>query len=104
MATFAELQSKIQEWADMRGILSQGITRAQADKTMEEAQELRSAIYQDDRDAVIDGIGDTLVTLIIQAELNDLNVVDCLEAAWLEIRDRKGSIQNGQFVREVEDE
>lgn len=102
MTRFAELEAQVKEWADQRGILRMGTKEAQADKTLEEAQELKSAIFQSDRGAVIDGIGDTLVTLIIQAELNDLDVVDCLEAAWLEIKNRKGSIQNGQFVKEVE--
>lgn len=99
MKTFAELESQIKLWADKRGLLIMGTKEAQADKTLEEAQELKSAIYQGDKNGIIDGIGDTLVTLIIQAELNDLNIVNCLESAWFEIMDRQGFMQDGQFVK-----
>ena len=49
---------------------------------------------------VIDGIGDVLVTLIIVAEQLGLTLTECLAVAYLEIKDRKGRLVNGTFIKE----
>ena len=49
-----------------------------------------------------DGIGDVLVTLIIVADLEGTNLLECLEHAWEEIKDRKGRLNaNGVFEKET---
>lgn len=100
MRTFNELKAKVEKWAADKGILEQGTTHAQAHKTLEEASEIVTAITLNDRTGIIDGIGDTLVTLIIQAKMNDLDILECLEYAYNEIADRKGEMVNGTFVKE----
>ncbi len=97
---FNELKAKVEKWAEDKGILEQGTTHAQAHKTLEEASEIVTAITQNDRTGIIDGIGDTLVTLIIQAKMNDLDILECLEYAYNEIANRKGEMINGTFVKE----
>lgn len=96
---FNELKQKVEQWAEDKGILEQGTTHAQAHKTLEEASEILTAITKNDRAGIIDGIGDTLVTLIIQSKMNDLDILECLEYAYNEIADRKGEMINGTFVK-----
>jgi hypothetical protein len=47
-----------------------------------------------------DGIGDILVTVIIFAQQLGYTPAECLEAAWNEIKDRKGKTEGGVFIRE----
>lgn len=46
------------------------------------------------------GIGDTLVTIIVLAHQLDLDVTECLSIAYEEIKNRKGKMINGTFVKE----
>jgi len=98
-----DFHTKITKWADERGLFDDpSVTPlAQYWKTMEEVMELGQAISQEDRDAVADAIGDVMVTLSIQATKWGLTLQDCAERAWDEIKDRKGRLVNGQFVKEA---
>jgi hypothetical protein len=49
---------------------------------------------------IIDAIGDIQVVLIILAAQYDLDVDDCLNTAYLQIKDRKGKTVNGIFIKE----
>ena len=49
---------------------------------------------------VADGIGDMLVTIILLAKAVDLESLDCLEMAYNEIKNRKGKMVDGLFVKE----
>lgn len=69
-------------------------------KTEEEVQELQDAIAADDIAAARDAIGDVYVTLVMQAQMWGLTMQECIEAAWQEIKDRKGRMINGVFVKE----
>ena len=44
-------------------------------------------------DALKDGIGDTVVTLIILAQQHDMTLQECLQYAYDEIKGRKGDNQ-----------
>ena len=69
-------------------------------KTWEETDELITAIEKDDRAEVIDALGDILVTIIIQAEMQGLKLTDCLESAYNVIAKRTGKMVDGQFVKD----
>lgn len=100
-------ETDIITWARNRGIFDKehGSSRKrQADKTQEELDELFEAISLDDIDLARDAIGDILVTLAIQAKMWNLKMDDCIEAAWDEIKDRRGRMQNGLFVKESIDD
>jgi NTP pyrophosphatase (non-canonical NTP hydrolase) len=101
MMDFDMLETLVCLWASKHGIFSQGTTIAQAEKTLEEAQEIKDAIEEGDRDKLVDALGDTLVTLIVQAEMNGVDLIECGETAWNEIKDRQGKMVDGQFVKEV---
>lgn len=97
--TFEELEQLVSEWAEEKGIYDKGTPLAQADKTLEEAQEIRDGIVDGDKDEIIDGIGDTLVTLIIQARMQQVDIVECLNVAYDIISKRTGKMVDGQFVK-----
>lgn len=90
-------------WATERGIFSElhgsNPTR-QADKTQEELLEMFDGIRRGDLGLIQDAIGDICVTLAIQCKFWGLSMDDCIEAAWNEIKDRKGQMIAGQFVKE----
>jgi NTP pyrophosphatase (non-canonical NTP hydrolase) len=97
---YNELESLVIAWATQKGILQKGTPAAQCDKTLEEVYELHEAIKNNDRDEIIDALGDILVTIIIQAEMQSLKLEDCLQSAYNVISKRKGQMIDGQFVKE----
>lgn len=50
----------------------------------------------------IDAFGDILVCLIQAMRLSNVSMQDCLAHAWNQIKDRKGTMVNGKFVKEPE--
>lgn len=100
MRHYGELEALVIAWAAQKGILENGTPRAQAMKTWEETDELITAIENDNREEVIDALGDILVTIIIQAEMQGLKLVDCLESAYNIISQRTGKMVDGQFVKD----
>jgi NTP pyrophosphatase (non-canonical NTP hydrolase) len=97
---FEELRLKVLSWATEKGIFEKGTPEAQAWKTLEEAQEILDGILNKNKEEVEDGLGDTLVTIIIQAEMQGMNPLDCLETAYNVIAKRKGKMIDGQFVKD----
>jgi len=98
---YFELECAVENWAEEKGILSKATPIKQALKTQEEVTELCSAIIDNNRLEVIDAIGDIMVTLIIQAKMQDLSLEECLESAYNVISKRKGKMINGQFVKDA---
>lgn len=96
-----ELETNIIKWAEDRGIYEHSTPQAQALKAVSEIGEVADAVIKDDRDALIDGIGDVVVCLINLAHMEGLELEQCLEAAWAEIKDRRGKmVPGGAFVKE----
>jgi NTP pyrophosphatase (non-canonical NTP hydrolase) len=100
MKSYQELEVLVVEWAKEKGILEKATTIAQAGKTMEECTELMVAIARHDDDEIIDALGDILVTIIIQAEMQGLSLTECLESAYNVISKRTGRMEKGQFVKD----
>lgn len=100
---FHQLEDKVINWAYDRNIILEATPIAQASKTVEEVAELIAALETEDDQAVKDAIGDILVTLIIITHMwfgEAVNLTDCIKTAWEEIKDRKGRMVNGVFVKE----
>lgn len=98
-----ELINKVIEWGEPKGLTeSRPMLKSwpQYEKVQEEAQEIARALVNNDKDGLIDGIGDTMVTLILLAKQNDLDIQDCLEYAYNEIKVRTGKTINGKFVKD----
>lgn len=90
---------KIEQWVIDRNLHIQD-PKVQMCKTMEELGELARAINKGDKEKQMDGIGDTVVTLICIAKQLGLKLNDCIDYAYNEIKDRKGEFINGMFVKE----
>jgi homoserine kinase len=88
-------------WAEARKIIPNSTALAQAIKTHEELGELLSALHRGDKSEILDAYGDILVTLIIGADLAGVDLVEALEHAYQQIKDRKGTLRSdGVFVKE----
>jgi NTP pyrophosphatase (non-canonical NTP hydrolase) len=100
MRSYGELEALVIAWAAQKGILENGTPIAQAHKTWEEVNELEEAIRNNDREEIIDALGDILVTIIIQAEMQGVRLTECLESAYNVIAKRTGKMVGGQFVKD----
>lgn len=92
---------KIVGWATDRNLVEGATPQAQMLKMTEEVGELAHAIARGDKDKTIDAIGDCVVVLTILAAQHGLFIEHCIDRAYEEIKDRKGKMVNGVFVREV---
>ena len=90
---------KIRDWADERGLYDKGDTKTQFCKLMEEAGELGRAVLKDNQAEFVDAIGDMVVVLTNMAMLGGTSIETCIDAAYDEIKNRKGKMLNGTFVK-----
>jgi NTP pyrophosphatase (non-canonical NTP hydrolase) len=113
---YSELELKVLQWADEKGILDKGTPFAQSEKTAEEALELEEAIFWQSKgfssyknhkgklvntkEEIKDAFGDILVTIIIGAKMQNLSLLDCLEGAYDVISKRNGKMVDGQFIKD----
>jgi NTP pyrophosphatase (non-canonical NTP hydrolase) len=96
---FDSLIENVTQWASDRDILKKENAPKQLLKVLEEVGETAGALLKSNDAEIKDGIGDSFVTLIILAKQLGLDPADCLEAAWNEIKDRRGKTINGVFVK-----
>ena len=89
----------IRDWAEERGLYDKGDTKTQFCKLMEEAGELGRAILKDNQPEFVDAIGDMVVVLTNMAMLGGTSIETCIDAAYDEIKNRKGKMVNGTFVK-----
>ena len=99
-----DLIAKINEWADERN-LKQADPKIQWMRITEEVGEILDVLlkptnFTDPQIALKDAIGDTLVKIIVLAHQLDLDVTECPSIAYDEIKNRKGKMVNGTFVKE----
>lgn len=90
---------RIEEWALSRG-LNNADPSKQLNKFFEEAGELATGINKGNEDLIKDSIGDVFVTLVVLTQQLGYSFDDCLELAWDEIKNRKGKMINGLFIKE----
>ena len=94
-----EMFERIREWAQERGLYEKGDQKTQTIKLGEEYGELCQAIIKEDEEGAIDAIGDMVVVLTNLAHIKGYKIVDCIDHAYDEIKNRKGSMKNGSFVK-----
>ena len=100
--SYAEVEMKVVQWGEARGIVQNATAMSQAIKTLEETTELLAAINKKNIEETKDAVGDIVVTLIMVCAVLDINLVDCLKGAYNEIKDRKVYLtKEGVFVKEV---
>lgn len=93
-----ELVELVEQWAKNKG-LDKADPSKQMLKVVEETGEVAAALARNDQDALRDGIGDVAVTIIILALQSDMDIYECLNVAYDEIKDRTGKMVNGVFVK-----
>ncbi len=94
------IEMDVIRWGEARGIIQNSTSAAQVKKTQEEVQELVNAINAKDKYAIIDALGDVMVTLTMIAAIEDIPLVACYQAAYEEIKNRKGYLDaNGLWVK-----
>ena len=90
----------IRMWAKDRGLYDGGDPKTQALKLVEEVGETCRAILKEDAKQIIDGIGDCVVVLVNLAELTGTPIESCIQAAYDEIKNRTGKMDNGTFKKD----
>jgi NTP pyrophosphatase (non-canonical NTP hydrolase) len=99
--SYAKTEIAVIQWGEARQIVQNSTPYAQALKTQEELYELFEAIENKDTAAMKDAYGDILVTLIMGCACADLDLVECLNGAYEEIKDRKGYLsKEGLFIKQ----
>jgi NTP pyrophosphatase (non-canonical NTP hydrolase) len=89
----------IEHWARNRGLDAADPTK-QMLKLAEEFGELAQGMAKDKPDQVKDSIGDMYVVMTILSLQLGLDISECIRDAYNEIKDRKGKMINGVFVKE----
>lgn len=97
-----QLPLKIRKWAEERNLIKGATRHAQMLKLMEEMGELANGIARGNEQLVKDSIGDCFVVLTILAAQSDLIIEECIAQAYDEIKDRKGRMIDGIFVKEAD--
>lgn len=88
------------KWADERGLLKAENAPRQMLKLMEEVGELAGAMAKNKQGDIVDAIGDIQVVLIILSKQLGYDYEQCLVDAYNVIKERKGKLINGVFVKD----
>ena len=101
--SYADIEIRIIQWAEARKIIPNSNPESQLLKAVSEIGELADATIKNDREAIVDSVGDVMVCLINYCALQDINLVDCMEVAYDQIKNRKGILlPNGVFKKTLD--
>ena len=90
----------IRDWAKERGIYEKGNIDTQFKKLLEEVNELKQGLENENDDEIIGAIGDCVVVLTNIANFIDVDIEYCINIAYKVIKNRKGVMKNGAFLKE----
>lgn len=96
-----ELEVKVWAWAEERDLYNQSTKESRIRKAYEELDEFAWEVLHDGtiEDIILEG-GDILVTLINNFKPLGITLEECLSAAYEKIKDRKGKMIDGTYVKE----
>jgi len=95
LATYIEL---IKQWHRDRNLIDGATDKDQVCKLIQEVGELSDNVCKG-RD-IRDDIGDCIVVLVNIAERHGVSLTECCKVAYNDIKDRKGRMVDGIFVKE----
>lgn len=98
--TLGNLHAKTLQWGEERNFYNPEhgtTTEKQFLKLSEEVGEIASNLARGK--CIKDDIGDCLVVLTGLAKLSGTSLQECWEVAWEDIKDRKGVMKNGVFIK-----
>lgn len=94
-----KIVENVQNWAKERGIDKPENATKQLNKLMEELGELSAANAKNNREKLIDSMGDMQVVMIILSMQLGIDYDGSLEDAYNVIKNRTGKTVNGVFVK-----
>ena len=95
-----ELVGSVKQWVIDKGIAEKATLKSSYDKMQEELDEVFDSFANGDIENEQMELGDVIVTTISYAIVRGFNWQNCLNMAYNKIKDRKGQMINGQFVKE----
>jgi len=98
--TFDELEQTVVKWHLDRNLIDGSTDATQMVKLFEEVNELHQDVSYG-RD-LRDELGDCLVVLINIAARNNFSLYEALEYSFSKIKDRKGEMRDGIWVKEAD--
>ena len=99
--SYREIELLVIRWSEARRIIPNATAESQLLKAFSEMGELADAQNHNDLDEIKDAVGDVMVCLINYCALRDIDLVDCLNLAYNQIKDRKGTLlPNGVFLKD----
>jgi NTP pyrophosphatase (non-canonical NTP hydrolase) len=93
-----ELIQQVIQWHKDRNLIEGSDDKSQVMKLLQELGELSDSVCKGED--VMDDIGDMLVVMINICERNGVEIEDCLGVAYDDIKDRKGKMVDGVFIKD----
>ena len=93
-----ELIEKTNKWFEDRNLIQGSTDKDQILKLMQELGELSDHACKGED--IRDDLGDILVVMLNIMKRNNFTIEECLEMAYNDIKDRKGRMVDGIFVKE----
>ena len=94
------LVTLITKWFHDRNIIEGSTSKDQFHKLIQECGELSDNLCKGN--CIKDDIGDIFVVLVGLCEMQGLTLEDCINVAYNDIKDRKGKMIDGVFVKETD--
>tara|TARA_B100001564_G_scaffold127381_1_gene106339 strand:+ start:190 stop:486 length:297 start_codon:yes stop_codon:yes gene_type:complete len=93
-----ELIEKVEQWHVDRNLIDGANDKDQVLKLLQEMGELSDNVCKGND--IRDDLGDMMVVMINIMKRNNISMEECLQVAYDDIKDRKGKMIDGIFVKE----
>lgn len=93
-----ELIEKVEQWHVDRNLIDGANDKDQVLKLLQEMGELSDNVCKGND--IRDDLGDMIVVMINIMKRNNISMEECLQVAYDDIKDRKGKMIDGIFVKE----
>ena len=97
-----ELIGKVNKWFEDRNLIQGSTDKDQILKLMQELGELSDHACKGED--IRDDLGDMLVVMLNIMKRNNYTIEECLQIAYEDIKDRRGKMVDGIFVKESKEE
>ena len=97
-----ELIGKVNKWFEDRNLIQGSTDKDQILKLVQELGELSDHACKGED--IRDDLGDMLVVMLNIMKRNNYTIEECLQIAYDDIKDRRGKMVDGIFVKESKEE
>ena len=98
--TWETFKLRMTFWGNERDLYKEGTIEGQIKKLKEEAQEIDDAYTSETVGDLMLEIGDAYAVLHNLCFMLGVEPEECMELTWGKIKDRKGKMRNGTFIKE----